>query len=102
MARFRTLSLDAYPLQVFDAALEAAAQMGLEVSTADREAGSLLLSACPGRLGSRHRFVLSVTDNGLGGSTVHISWDDRFPGLARGFHRRTAAGLCERLQHLVR
>ena len=88
---------------MFDAALEAAAQMGFQVSMPDRAAGQLFLSGPKGRPGSSRRFSVSVTDNGLGGTAIHVSWDPRplllWPIRSDG---RSAARFCGRIQQLLR
>lgn len=75
MAHCRIGTLAGSPPQVFDAALEAAAQLGFKVSMADRAAGHLYLSQPRGQRGWSRRFDLAVTDSGPGRVVVLISWD---------------------------
>ena len=97
MAQSRTLSLPVNPLPVFRAVFEAAASLGLTRSGFDREGGSIYLDEAHGLRGMSRHFTVSVTDNGLGGATVQVSW----PGAPRTVtrsHARTAARLCRRIR----
>ena len=94
MAQSRTLSLPVEPLPVFQAVFEAAATLGLTRSAFDREAGSIYLDERHGVRGVSRHFSVSVTDNGLGGTTVQVSWRGA-PRTVTRSHARTAARLCK-------
>jgi len=102
MAHCRIGTLAGSPPQVFDAALEAAAQLGFKVSTADRAAGHLYLSQSRGQRGSSRRFDLAVTDSGPGQVVVLISWDPspRVPWPLRS-ESRSAGRLCRRIKQTL-
>jgi hypothetical protein len=84
VARFMTRSLGAPSIEVLEAVVEAAAEIGLDAPTQDRRSGELRLRGPLNRAGVGQRLAVSVTDNGLGGSTLHVSWDDRFPRRVTG------------------
>jgi hypothetical protein len=102
MAHCRIGTLAGSPSQVFDAALEAAAQSGFQVSMADRAAGHLYLSQPRGQYGASRHFDLAVTDSGLGRVVVVISWDPNpllpWPLRSEG---RSAARLYGRIGHTL-
>ena len=102
MAHCRIGTLAGSPPQAFDAALEAAAQLGFKVSTADRAAGHLYLSQSRGQRGSSRRFDLAVTDSGPGQVAVLISWDPSplVPWPLRS-ESRSAGRLCRRIEQTL-
>ena len=99
LAHCRIGTLAGSPAQVFDAAVDAAAELGFQVSMADRAAGHLYLSEPRGQRGSSRRFDLSVTDSGPGRVVVLLSWDPNpllpWPLRSEG---RSAARLCQRIE----
>ncbi len=102
MAHCRIGTLARSPAQVFDAALEAAAQLGFEVSMAEPTAGHLHLNQ-PRLLGQYpRRFDLSVSDSGLGTTVVMVSWDPRHPlPWPLASEGRSAARLCRRIEQIL-
>ena len=102
MAHCRIGTLAGSLAQVFDAAVDAAAELGFQVSMADRAAGHLFLSESRGQRGASHRFGLSVTDSGLGRTVLHVSWDPH-PALPWPWRSdsRSASHLCRRIQQTV-
>ena len=102
MAHCRIGTLAGSPAQVFDATLEAVAQLGYQVSIADRAAGHLYLSKPRGQRGSSRRFGLVVTDSGLGHVVVLISWDPSplLPWPLR-WESRNAGRLCRRIEQTL-
>lgn len=102
MAHCRIGTLARSPAQVFDAALEAAAQLGFEVSMADRAAGHLYLSQPRLRGQYPRRFDVSVSDSGLGTTVVIVSWDLRHPlPWPLASEGRSAARLCRRIEQTL-
>jgi len=102
MAHCRIGTLPGSPPQVFDAALEAAAQLGFQVSMADRAAGHLYLNESRLLGGYPRRFDLSVTDSGLGRVVVLVSWVPRRPlPWPLGSEGRSAARLCRRIKQTL-
>jgi len=99
VARCKTQSLGGSPAEVFDAALDAAGQLGFQVSLAERAAGHLFLSEPRGLRASPHRFGLSVIDSGIGPTVLHVSWDPH-PALPWPWRsdNRTASCLCRCIQ----
>jgi len=99
MAHCRIGTLAGSLPQVFDAALEAAAQLGFQVSGADRAAGRLYLGQPRGQHGSSRRFDLSMTDSSPGRVVVLLSWNPNpllpWPLRSEG---RSAARLCQRIE----
>jgi len=80
--------------QVFDAALAAASNLGFAVVQADSPGGHLYLDQRRRLGGLPRRFAVSVTDNGLGSTVVHIAWRSRprpWPLRSEG---RSALRLC--------
>ena len=102
MAHCRIGTLAGSLAQVFDAAVDAAAELGFQVSMADRAAGYLYLSQPRGWRGSLRRFDLSVTDSGPGRVVVLISWDPSrlLPWPLRS-ESRSAARLCQRIEQTL-
>ena len=102
MAHCRIGTLAGSPSQVFDAALEAAAQLGFQVSMADRAAGRLYLSQARGQHGSSRRFDLALTDSSPGRVAVLLSWHPNpllpWPLRSEG---RAAARLCQRIEQTL-
>jgi len=102
MAHCRIGTLAGSPPQVFDAALEAAAQLGFKVSTADRAAGHLYLSQPRSQHGSSRHFDLALTDSSPGRVAVLISWDPNplLPWPLRS-ESRSAGRLCRRIEQTL-
>ncbi len=99
MARFMTQTIAAPSPQVLDAVLDAAAEIGLEAPRPDRRAGDIRLRGPVGRTAGSQRLSVSVTDNGFGGSTLYVSWDDRFSSRVSG--HRMANRLCKSTRRLL-
>lgn len=94
MPYFRTHTLAWDAPQVFDAALAAALDLGFAVVQADPPGGHLYLDQRRRLGGLPRRFAVSVTDNGLGSTVVHIAWRSRprpWPLRSEG---RSALRLC--------
>jgi hypothetical protein len=99
MARFMTRTVAASSGEVLEAILEAAGDLPLEAASVDRRSGEIRFRRPYGRRGESRRLLVSVTDNGRGGTTLHASWDDDFP--ARVATRRAVLRLCQRTRELV-
>ena len=91
MARFMTRTINAPAGRVLEAVLSAAGRIGLEIVNVDSRNGEARLRRPLRRAGNSRRLFVAVTDNGFGGSTLHLSWGDDFPG--RNADRRTAIQL---------
>lgn len=99
MARFMTRTVSAPAGEVLEAILEVADGVPLETASVDRRSGEIRLRRPYGNHGDSRRLLATVTDNGRGGATVHMSWDDSFP--ARISTRRAARRLCQRTRELL-
>ena len=99
MAHFMTKTVGAPTGDVWEAVLDAAVDIGLEAPAQHRHDGEVRLRGALNRTGGSQTLAVSVTDNGLGGSTLYLSWDDRFP--ARLTLRRMANRLFQRIRHLI-
>ena len=92
-----------YPVpQVFEAAVEAASDLGLGIHQVDR-AGFHLYLTYPGRLGRRDwPLDLAVIDSGLGATVLRVSWSQgrsgAWPLAPQG---RCAGRLCGRIRGLL-
>jgi hypothetical protein len=87
---------------VFDAAREGAAQLGFQVSMADRAAGHLYLSRPRGQHGTSRHFDLAVTDSGPGRVVILLSWDPgRLPPWPLRSEGRSAARLCRQIKQTL-
>lgn len=96
MARVMTQTLHASAARTLTAAVAAADSLGLEHSAAERDTGELRIRS---RTGRGRPVFLAVTDNGRGGATLHLTWDDAFPGRIAG--RRVARALCREMRRLL-
>ena len=74
VARCLVTTVERPPPEVFDAALNAAERLGMGVSLADRKALHLLLDTASRRRRTSNLEV-SITDNGLGATAMHICWE---------------------------
>jgi hypothetical protein len=99
LARFITRTVAGRTGEVVEAVLEAAGDLALEPASVDRRSGEIRLRQPYGRRGESHKLLVTVTDNGRGGSTLHASWDDSFP--QRVVTRRAAIRLWQRTRLLV-
>ena len=99
MARFMTRSVSGGMGEVLEATLEAAQELALETAALDAHNGVIRFRRPYGRRGDTRRLLVTITDNGRGGSTLHASWDDAFP--ARVSTRRVALQLFQRTRQLV-
>lgn len=99
MSRFMTKTVGAPSGEVWEAVLDAASEIGFEAPPATRLNGEVRLRGPLNRTGGSPTLSVSVTDNGLGGSTLYVSWDDRFP--ARVTLHRAANRLCQRTRNLI-
>ena len=89
--RTHTLAWDAP--RVFDAGL-AASNPGFAVVQADPPGGHLYLDQRRQLGGLPRRFAVSVTDNGLGSTLVHIAWRSRWRPWPLRSEGRSALRLC--------
>jgi hypothetical protein len=85
--------------EVLDALLVTAAELGYEAPLRERRPGEIRLKGPMNRVGDSPRLTVSITDNGFGGSTVLVSWEDRFPRRYTG--HRVASRLCKGTQRLL-
>lgn len=99
MAHFITKTVGAPAAVVWEAFLDAAAEIGFQPPPAARRHGEIRLRGPQNRTGGSQALAVSVTDNGLGGSTLYVSWDDRFP--TRFTLHRLASRLYQRTRYLV-
>jgi hypothetical protein len=92
-------SFDRPPADVTAAACRAADILGLEITGGDDRRGHLYI-VTPFKPGKRTAQIqVSVTDNGLGGSSVHVAWEPAGSGrggkAARRLVKRTGKVLSE-------
>ena len=71
MSTTRIATLEAHPDTVFATLLDAAAELGLSFYVIDEGRRQVELR----REGKAYRVSASVTDNGWGRATLHLSWD---------------------------
>ena len=70
MTTSRISSFDAHPETVFDALLDVADGLGYRSHVVDQLNRQVVIS----RANKSYRLAVSVTDNGLGQATLHVSW----------------------------
>ena len=86
---------------VVDAVFEAARSLGWTVSAFDRVAPCVYLDQPHGLHGFSRHFVAAATDNGLGGTTLQVSWPTSTRRRLFDPHGRYASRLCGRVQSIV-
>lgn len=99
MARFMTRTVLAPSGEVLEAILEVAPVVPLEAAAVDTRSGEVRFRRPVGTRGGSQRLLVTVTDNGRGGTTLHLSWDDAFP--ARVASRRAARRLWQLATELL-
>jgi len=86
---------------VVNAVFEAARSLGWTVSAFDRADRCVYLDQAHGLHGFSRHFVVAATDNGLGGTTLQVSWPTSTRRRLFDPHGRYASQLCGRVRAIV-
>jgi len=87
MTTLRISTFDAHPETVFGALLDAAEALETTAQIIDAKSRQAVI----GKEGKSYRVSASVTDNGWGQTTLHLSWTHQGSAAARKCARRLSA-----------